>query len=929
MKDRKNIWKIIWSIILWALAVQVNAVQSKAFDMIVRPLPHAEQLPTKELLCIFQDSEGYMWYGTEGGGLCRDDGYTVKVFRSDFRNPGVLESNSVTCMAEDREGKIWFGTKRGVYFLSKSNYEITPLADEKIKGWNILTMKAASDGMIWISANGHLFRYDASGKRTGTYILPWKDKECAVNSIYEDKEKRLWVTQTHGGLWRYDAAKDKFVSYPWPYDAYPTGMTEDKDAPFCWIATWGKGIVRFDPAAQRADKMFKEDTNGAPSGSDSRKLHHIVQDSVRGYLWVTAADNLYAYEITPHTSLDRVDVSRLLSPDKKILNKILSDPFGNLWITGYYPSSFVVSFLPDEVVSLPMEEVRQTLGVTASPMQFSHEKDYYWIRQRKRGLYVYHPQKHTVSMIENDKELSFFFEEPSDREGVYVVRGRSVLWVRYDGHRLLESVVCTLPIKQGERIRALHDDRHGNLWIGTTYHLFCYGLKNDELATVCDEAGFINAITSSGQGDIYFATESKGLWKISEGRKMQIKDTGENYSLLTVCPNGNVWIGTQQGNVYGYAPETNDFVSRTKDCGLTGDVIQDMKADDDGNLWILTSQRATIYRPDTHVFTMMACTDSWINLEEFQSLYKGVQGEMSIGGRGGIVVFPHYTEGKKKAVEPRVRLTAISINGRPSIGDDHPSPIRLSPDERPVELSFSTFNLLNTGRVRYAYRYHSKADWTALPIGENRINLTDLSKGMYDLEVRATDENGQWGERTLTVRIQCLPAWYETGWAYLCYALVVLTIAFGGIRLYLRSRRTAFVPPVASSPVQMPAQAITAEASKPEKEETNTLSASDEQLIKKVQEMVEKHLAHAEYSIEDLSKDLGMSRATLYRKITSITGGSPSDFMKNVRLRKAAELLKAGGLSIAEIAERVGFNTPGYFTKSFKKLFGVLPTQYK
>ena len=54
-----------------------------------------------------------------------------------------------------------------------------------------------------------------------------------------------------------------------------------------------------------------------------------------------------------------------------------------------------------------------------------------------------------------------------------------------------------------------------------------------------------------------------------------------------------------------------------------------------------------------------------------------------------------------------------------------------------------------------------------------------------------------------------------------------------------------------------------------------------------------------------------------------------SDFVKNVRLRKAAELLKEGGLSIAEIADKVGFNTPSYFTKSFKKLFGVLPTQYK
>ena len=106
MKNMKNIGRIVLPIIILLLTVRINAVPVKAFDMIVRNLPNSEQLPTKELLCIFQDSEGYMWYGTEGGGLCRDDGYTVKVFRSDFKNPGILENNSVTCITEDGEGKI-------------------------------------------------------------------------------------------------------------------------------------------------------------------------------------------------------------------------------------------------------------------------------------------------------------------------------------------------------------------------------------------------------------------------------------------------------------------------------------------------------------------------------------------------------------------------------------------------------------------------------------------------------------------------------------------------------------------------------------------------------------------------------------------------------------------------------------------------------
>lgn len=66
MKDMKNIGRIVLPIIILLLTVRINAVPVKAFDMIIRNLPNSEQLPTKELLCIFQDSEGYMWYGTEG-----------------------------------------------------------------------------------------------------------------------------------------------------------------------------------------------------------------------------------------------------------------------------------------------------------------------------------------------------------------------------------------------------------------------------------------------------------------------------------------------------------------------------------------------------------------------------------------------------------------------------------------------------------------------------------------------------------------------------------------------------------------------------------------------------------------------------------------------------------------------------------------------
>jgi AraC-like DNA-binding protein len=80
--------------------------------------------------------------------------------------------------------------------------------------------------------------------------------------------------------------------------------------------------------------------------------------------------------------------------------------------------------------------------------------------------------------------------------------------------------------------------------------------------------------------------------------------------------------------------------------------------------------------------------------------------------------------------------------------------------------------------------------------------------------------------------------------------------------------------------------------------------------------------------VEDFSRDMFMNRVTLYRKILSITGKTPIEFVRSIRLKRAAQLLEKSGMSIAEIAYEVGFNNPKNFTKAFKEEFRILPSQY-
>ena len=85
----------------------------------------------------------------------------------------------------------------------------------------------------------------------------------------------------------------------------------------------------------------------------------------------------------------------------------------------------------------------------------------------------------------------------------------------------------------------------------------------------------------------------------------------------------------------------------------------------------------------------------------------------------------------------------------------------------------------------------------------------------------------------------------------------------------------------------------------------------------------------SDLSVEELSNELSMSRGYLYKRLTQLTGKSPLEFIRHIRLKRAATLLRESGLSVAEVAYEVGFNNPKYFSKYFKEEYGVLPSEYK
>lgn len=109
---------------------------------------------------------------------------------------------------------------------------------------------------------------------------------------------------------------------------------------------------------------------------------------------------------------------------------------------------------------------------------------------------------------------------------------------------------------------------------------------------------------------------------------------------------------------------------------------------------------------------------------------------------------------------------------------------------------------------------------------------------------------------------------------------------------------------------------------------TVTDSSPDEDFLKEVIACIEKNIDNSEYTIDSLSTDIVMSRMSLYRKMKSLTGQTPADFIRTVRLKTAAKLLKEEKCTVSEACYRTGFASPQNFAKHFKEMFGVLPSQY-
>ena len=288
---------------------------------------------------------------------------------------------------------------------------------------------------------------------------------------------------------------------------------------------------------------------------------------------------------------------------------------------------------------------------------------------------------------------------------------------------------------------------------------------------------------------------------------------------------------------------------------------------------------------------------------------------------------------KSSTYVPTLALTGISV-GNEAI--DHAvcwqDTLELLPEKRSFTVYFATLNYSGNENICYAFQMgDDDRQWNM--IGKNHTaTFLDLLPGVYKLKIRSTNNDGIWVDNVRTLTVVVKPTFWETRWAQLLYALIMAIVVWGVVRTrrYISSLKRqqqelheAYLALLNHKEVHIDTVGETKEPSKKPR-----LKPENEAFMQRAMKFIEEHIGDSDINIGDMAEATLTSRSGLNRKMKSLLGVTPLDFIHEARMRKACRMIEEGS-PINEVAYSCGFSDPKYFAKRFKADIGLTPTEYR
>lgn len=485
-----------------------------------------------------------------------------------------------------------------------------------------------------------------------------------------------------------------------------------------------------------------------------------------------------------------------------------------------------------------------------------------------------------------------------------------------------------------DHVYRLFYDRDGNLWMGCLDGSL---VKKTITGTHYYPIHYVKDIIQLPDGQIAVATTygihiiDSATGKTSELKYAPQDENDVNRYVHTLYLNNGkeLWIGTDGGGIYIYHLDTRTCQHVTTQNGLTSNFVNSIIKDVHGRI-IIATERGLAFAEPSNPSRIIGVNYCYGVDREYtsRSVVNLSNGYMMLGSTtGALLINPNHVQ----EIDYTAHLNLVGVTFDTDNDDKQREKIFrmlvdrklcLSYSHRTFELSFESINLRNQSDIVYQYKV-GKGEWNN-PTDQQHIRFTNMEPGAHQLTLRCVSRTCGAVLDELELTIQIDRPWWNSWWMWVIYVCLVVLALYGAWRMYqLHTKYMRLVlanPGITAKPKAVKNVEIPAVADDPHDEEGSAF-------IEKVTQLVVDNLSDTDFTIDRLCREMAMSRTLFYVKLKSYTGKSPQDFIRIIRLERAAALLRKGR-QVTDAAALAGFDNPKYFSTVFKKYFGVSPSKY-
>lgn len=739
-----------------------------------------------QVYSLLQDSRGFLWMGTRGGGLTRYDGVNFKTFTV----KDGLVNNYVFEVKEGPDGKLWIGTNNGLSIYNGITFVNHIPSGDSSQVW-VQHMAFDKKGRAWLATNNGILLFDEN--KTFTNIsLKVGQRKTVINSIYCDNDGSMWYG-TALGLYRIRENKglfnvEKYNNTPGFLSNSINVINKDNTGNL-WVGTYGDGIY-----VMRKRRFYRIDPANELYKQTILDIYFDRNDNV----WIATLQRGVAQYNAVARSFNWLGENEGLSNNH--VRSIIQDNSGNFWfgtsgggVCNYFGKQFThydkSSGLGGNFIYSIFRDSRQRLWIGTSDKGLS--------LLDSSGFFNFNASNGfadvKVKAIGEDDAGNLYFG--TDGQGVYTYNGTEFK-----------------PIEELSRkyIRAIVKDNIGALWIATAgnglYRISRgeagYGIKrftsNDGL--LHDR---LTCLLYDKQGRLWYGTENDGVGIIENDSvfvKAITKRNGLNSnSIRCLCEDGKgrLWIGTAG---YGVCMLNLYSVKHDVTCidhtqGLSSSNIYLLVSDARNNLFAGSETGLDYLQLDgegklTGV-KHYSKGEGFTGIETCQnSVYKDVAGPIWFGTINGLSKYNPANQIRNES-EPITNITDVKLFYESIANTEYKnyagdwnkiSQLDLPYDQNRISFDFMAINFSNPEAVKYQWKLEG-ADNEWSPVSKDKsISYSNLGAGTYTFKLRACNEDGVWNKTPVTFKFRIRPPFWLSWWFIGSLVTVVVLSVYGVFR---------------------------------------------------------------------------------------------------------------------------------------------------